>query len=61
MAAKNDITGDRIVSRTSNDKYASGWDRIFGKKKKGRAPSGSLGEPVAVKAVRKARANSGIV
>jgi hypothetical protein len=33
MAAKNDITGDAIRSKTSNKKYADGWERIFGKKK----------------------------
>ncbi len=32
VATKNDITGDLIQSRTINDDYASGWDRIFGKK-----------------------------
>lgn len=32
MAAKNDITGDKIKSKTGNQKaYADGWDRIFGK------------------------------
>jgi hypothetical protein len=34
MAAKNDVTGDAIRSKSSNQKaYADGWDRIFGKKK----------------------------
>lgn len=33
MATRNDVTGDAIVSRASNDKYADGWDRIFGKNK----------------------------
>lgn len=33
MTAKNDVTGDKIISRISNEKYAEGWDRIFGKKK----------------------------
>ena len=33
MPAKNDVTGDRIVSKSSNAKYAEGWERIFGKKK----------------------------
>ncbi len=31
MAARNDITGDSIQSRTSNDAYSDGWDRIFSK------------------------------
>jgi len=34
MAAKNDITGDNIRSKISNQKaYGDGWERIFGKKK----------------------------
>ena len=33
MATKNDITGDSLTSKVSNEKYAEGWDRIFGKKK----------------------------
>jgi hypothetical protein len=32
MATRNDVTGDSIVSRASNNKYSEGWDRIFGKK-----------------------------
>ena len=30
--AKNDITRDKIKTKPQNDKYAKGWDRIFGKK-----------------------------
>ena len=33
MAAKNDITGDEIKSKTTSSAYEDGWDRIFGKKK----------------------------
>lgn len=32
MATKNDITGDSIASRVSNDMYRAGWDVIFAKK-----------------------------
>lgn len=32
MTAKNDITGDALRTKAPNDKYAEGWDRIFGKK-----------------------------
>ena len=32
MAAKNDITGDEIKSKTTSSAYEDGWDRIFGKK-----------------------------
>lgn len=32
MAAKNDITGDALVTKTATEAYRDGWDRIFGKK-----------------------------
>ena len=32
--AKNDITGDSIVTKNPSDAYRSGWDRIFGNKAK---------------------------
>ena len=35
MATRNDITGDLIQTKTTtDDKYADGWERIFGKKNK---------------------------
>ena len=34
MAARNDVTGDLIKSRVSNnDQFAANWDAIFGKRK----------------------------
>lgn len=33
MAARNDITGDSISSKVSNEQYRSNWDKIFSKKK----------------------------
>ena len=30
--AKNDITRDKIKTKPQNDKYATGWERIFGNK-----------------------------
>lgn len=33
MAARNDITGDNIASKTSNDRFRDGWELAFGKKK----------------------------
>lgn len=30
--AKNDITGDTIASKTTNDAFREGYDRIFGNK-----------------------------
>lgn len=32
--ARNDVTGDFIVSKPNSDMFGEGWDRIFGKKKK---------------------------
>lgn len=32
MTAKNDVTGDRIISRSSSERYRENWERIFGKK-----------------------------
>lgn len=34
MAARNDVTGDEIKSKTNSKQYADNWDRIFGKKDK---------------------------
>ena len=31
--ARNEITRDKIKTKPQNDKYATGWERIFGKKK----------------------------
>lgn len=33
MTARNDITGDAIQTKGSNDAYRDAWDRIFGKKR----------------------------
>lgn len=34
MSAKNDITGDSIKSKVGEqNKYADGWEKIFGDKK----------------------------
>ena len=30
--ARNDITHDKIKTKPQNDKYATGWERIFGDK-----------------------------
>ena len=37
--SKNDITGDRLVTKTSNSAYDTGYDRIFAKAEK------TIGEP----------------
>lgn len=33
MATTNDVTGDKIKSRTNTKKFNDNFDRIFGKKK----------------------------
>lgn len=33
MASTNDITGDKLITKSASDSYRDGWDRIFGKKK----------------------------
>lgn len=30
--AKNDVTGDAIVSKSSTEAYRDNWDKIFGRK-----------------------------
>lgn len=31
--SRNDVTGDRMISRTNNDNFNANFDRIFGVKK----------------------------
>lgn len=47
MTTRNDITGDLIQTKTtSDDKYADGWERIFGKKNKVASPETTPSESV---------------
>lgn len=32
MTTKNDVTGDRLISKIPSDNYRDNWERIFGKK-----------------------------
>ena len=32
MTNRNDITGDKLVSKPTNEAFSKGWDNIFGKK-----------------------------
>lgn len=34
MVSRNDITGEKIITKPSTNSYADGWERIFGKKRK---------------------------
>ena len=44
MAAKNDVTGDAIKSKETNQKYRDNYDRIFKKKRvKTKRPRSSAG------------------
>lgn len=36
MTTKNDVTGDRIITKSSSDAYRDNWNRIFGNKYKDR-------------------------
>lgn len=47
MAAKNDITGDSIISKVNSPAFESGWENIFGKKPEG-AMSVSEGEKLGL-------------
>ena len=38
MATINDITGDPLISKTNTKAYEDNYDRIFGGKKKPKAP-----------------------
>lgn len=50
MITKNDVTGDRIVSKSSNAKYAEGWELIFGKKKfKKKKQNNSQGDDAGIR------------
>lgn len=39
MTTKNDVTGDRLITKVASDSYRENWERIFGnnKYKHGRA------------------------
>lgn len=51
MVARNNITGDQIATKRSNDAYRDGWDRIFGKKEESFA---EVNEPgISLKALQK--------
>lgn len=51
MATHNDITGDALVSKRSNDNYLSNYDRIFRKKENTDAGTGPNGAVVQITGV----------
>lgn len=38
MAARNDVTGDSITTKSSSSAYRDNWKRIFGEKNKTKEP-----------------------
>jgi len=34
MAGKNNITGDKLISKVNTKSYDEGWDRVFNKKER---------------------------
>jgi len=32
MTTKNDVTGDRLITKASSNAYRDNWDKIFGNK-----------------------------
>jgi len=42
--AKNNITGDSLISKPSSDKYRANWDKIFSNKKPKRLPAMGEGD-----------------
>ena len=46
MPARNDITGDELLTSVPNEKYREGWDRIFNKPKPAPKPLNESVEPL---------------
>ena len=47
FTSRNEVTGDAIRSKGTNQSaYAEGWDRIFGKKKKGQQDEEAINNSV---------------
>ena len=59
MASHNEITGDALVSKKTNDNYRNNYDRIFGKRN-GKLPeqeTAGASEEVAMSELRESRRN----
>ena len=56
MVAKNDITGDSIMSKVNSDSFRDNFDRIFGKKKNvQKQEADGDGEDVSMSELRESR------
>jgi hypothetical protein len=42
--SKNNITGDKLISKPSSEKYRANWDKIFSNKKPKRIPAMGEGD-----------------
>ena len=59
MATTNDITGDKLITKTTNDNYRDNYDRIFGKKKNVPQPETTGdSEEIAMSELRDSRRDS---
>ena len=58
MATTNDITGDKLITKSTNDNYRDNYDRIFGKKKNvPQQETVGAGEEVAMSELRDSKRN----
>jgi len=55
MVAKNDITGDSIMTKTVSSSYRDNYDRIFGKKNVQKQEAVGDGEDVSMSELRESR------
>ena len=55
MAATNEITGDKLISKASSDNYRDNYDRIFGKKNVQKQETSGDGEDVSMSELRESR------
>ncbi len=55
MVAKNDITGDSIMTKTVSSNYRDNYDRIFGKKNVQKQEAVGEGEDVSMSELRESR------
>ena len=55
MVAKNDITGDSIMTKTVSSSYRDNYDRIFGKKNVQKQEAARDSEDVSMSELRESR------
>lgn len=60
MATTNPITGDKLITKSTNDNYRDNYDRIFGKRngKLQKQETVGAGEEVAMSELRDSKRNS---